>query len=367
MNDGRLSVALFLPSLVVGGAERMMLNIAAELSKRGYDVDLVLVNAEGDFLKDVPEEVHLVDLGASRVLTSLPKLIRYLRRAKPDVLLSTITPTNVVSVWATLVPGVNVKHVVRVARPEYEAAEVQDNTKKEKVTAALGRLFYPYADEVVAVSEGVANDLRSNTSMDQIHVIYNPVVTEGLKQRAEEPVNHSWFTEDTPVILGVGRLVDQKDFPTLIRAFALLRKRRDVRLVLFGDGDRRSELERLAKELEIDAYVDMPGFVENPYSYMAKADVFVNSAKHEGFGNVIIEAMACEAPIVATDCPGAPAELLDKGEFGRLVPVGKPEEMADAIKASLDDPTDASVLGDRAEDFSSEKSIDHYAEVLFNE
>ncbi len=367
MNDGRSSVALFLPSLVVGGAERMMLNIATGLSQRGHDVDLVLVNAEGNFLKDVPEDVRLVDLKASRVLTSLPKLIRYLRRSEPDVLLSTITPTNVVSVWATLVPGIDVKHVVRVARPESEAAEVQDNTKKEQATAALARRFYPYADEVVAISEGVADDLQSNTSLDRIRVIYNPVVTESLKQQAEEPVNHPWFTKDVPVILSVGRLVDQKDFATLIRAFARLRENREAKLVIYGDGDRRPELERLVRQLELEADVDLPGFTNNPYKYMKNADVFVNSAKHEGFGNVIIETMACGTPIVATDCPGAPAELLGYGKFGELVPVGDSETMAETIGTMVDNPTSSEQLRERAAEFSLEGAIEKYETVLFSE
>jgi len=366
MNDGRSSVALFLPSLVVGGAERMMLNIATGLSQRGYDVDLVLVNAEGDFLKNVPEDVRLVDLRASRVLTSLPRLIRYLQNSEPDTLLSTITPTNVVAVWATLVPGINVKHVIRVARPESEAAEVQENTKKERITAALARQFYPYADEIVAISEGVADDLCKNTSLDQIHVIYNPVVTEELKQKAREPVSHPWFSEDVPVILGVGRLVDQKDFSTLVRAFAQLRKNCEAKLVIYGDGDKRTELERLVDKLDIEDDIDLPGFTDNPYKYMKCADVFVNSAKHEGFGNVIIETMATGTPIVATDCPGAPAELLGEGEFGHLVPVGDHDSMTGGIKRMLNDPTDASILRKRAEVFSLDSAINKYSSVLFD-
>ena len=344
----------------------MMLNIAAGLSQRGHDVDLVLVEATGDFLKQVPDEVNVVDLSASRVLTGFPGLVRYLRRSTPDVLLSTITPTNVISVWATLVPGVDVKHVIRVARPESKAATVQDNTQKEQLTAALARHTYPYADEIVAISEGVADDLRSNASLEHINVIYNPVVTDRLQQQAADPVDHPWFSTDVPVVLGVGRLVDQKDFETLVRAFAHLRGQRNAKLVIYGDGDKRSELELLIEELGIADDVDLPGFTDNPYKYMANADVFVNSAKHEGFGNVIIETMAAGTPIVATDCPGAPAELLGNGEFGRLVPVGNPEAMANGIGDMLDEPTNSALLYDRAEDFSLETAIEQYSTVFSN-
>lgn len=356
---------MFLPSLSVGGAERMMVHLAAGLSERGYDVDLVVVDADGGFLSEVPETVRVVDLGASRVLTAVPGLVRYLRRAAPDVVLSTVTPANVIAVWAVAVAGVDAGHVVRVARPESEAAEVQDNTRKQRATAALARYSYPRADRVVAISEGVADDLRANAALEDVRVLANPVVTEELHRRAGEPVDHPWFGGDVPVVLGVGRLVDQKDFPTLVRAFARLREHGEAKLVICGDGEKRPEIERLVAELGVGDDVSLPGFVENPYRYMANADVFVNSAIHEGFGNVIVEAMACGTPVVATDCPGAPAEILADGAFGRLVPVGDPAAMAAAIEATLAEPTDPDVLRERADDFSFDAAIDAYEAVLF--
>ncbi len=362
------SCALFLPSLPVGGAERMMLNIAKGLSDMGYSVDLVLVKAEGDFLDEVPDSINIVDLDASRVLTSLPSLVTYLRREKPNVLLSTITPTNVVATWATLISVVDTKHVIRVARPESEAAKVQKNTFKQRVTAGLARLFYPLADEIVAISKGVAQDLRENTRIKEqkIHVIYNPTVSDKLLKEAEEQVDHPWFNdENIPVVLGVGRLVDQKDFETLIRSFAILRGDREARLVIFGDGEKREMLEKLIIKLGVSDDVELPGFTDNPYKYMANSDVFVNSAIHEGFGNVIIEAMSCECPVVATDCPGAPSELLSNGEYGFLVPVNNPEIMAQSIKEMILNPTRKEVLRHRANDFRLETIIGKYEKVLF--
>lgn len=359
--------ALFLPSLSVGGAERMMINIANGLSQRGHNVDLVLVNAEGAFLDLVSDSVNIVDLSASRVLTSLPGLIRYLRNTDPDALLSTITPTNVISGWATHFPGVDTRHIIRVARPESEAARVQENTKKEQATAVLARHMYRYADEIVAISQGVAEDIRQHSSVrpDKINVIYNPVVTEELYAQAEEVVDHPWLNDNVPVILGVGRLVDQKDFATLIKAFAKLRERRKAKLLILGDGNRRDQLENLIQRLELTEDVELPGFAENPYKYMSSADVFVNSAIHEGFGNVIIEAMACELPIVATDCPGAPAELLDHGTYGRLVPVRDPNSMATAIERTLSEQTDKTSIAERAKEFSSKRAIKRYEAILF--
>lgn len=342
----------------------MMLNIAGALSARGYTVDLVLVSAEGELLEEVPENVHVTDLAASRVIMSFLPLIQYLKRTSPDALISTITPTNVVAVWALKLASVDTKHIVRVARPESAAAEVQRNTRKERLTARLARRSYPLADEIIAISEGVAQDLAANSSLCRIHVIYNPVVTEQLKALAEEPVDHAWLDSEVPVILGVGRLVDQKDFPTLIRAFAKVRETQEARMLILGDGSDRPQLTDLIEQIGLQDDVNLPGFVANPYKYMSRADVFVNSAKHEGFGNVIVEAMMCETPVVATDCLGAPAEILAGGTYGRLVPVGDPQAMADGIIDSLRDPIDKALLRSRAHDFSVDSAIEQYIDVL---
>jgi glycosyltransferase involved in cell wall biosynthesis len=367
MTDNRSSVALFLPSLTVGGAERMMVNLARGLSDRGYDVDMVLVNAVGGFIERVPDSVRIVDLNASRVLNSLPGLIRYLRNSSPSVLLSTITPSNVIAAWATSFPGVTTRHVVRVARPESEAAKIQENTQKERITAILARYWYPRADHVVAISEGVADDLRQNTviSEENLSVIHNPVLTEDLQLQATESVDHPWFNAEIPVVLGVGRLVDQKDFSTLIRGFSILRENHHAKLVIYGDGEKREELENLVDDFNIINDVMLPGFTNNPYKYMANSDIFVNSAKHEGFGNVIIEAMACGCPVVATDCPGAPAELLGHGKYGRLSNIGDPESLAMEMEAMLENPINKSVLKKRADDFRLKTAMDSYTSVLF--
>lgn len=365
MESDQRSISLYLPSLSVGGAERMMLHLAIGLAGRGYDVDMVLVNAEGGFVDEVPDSVEVVDLNARRVLTSLPGLISYLRKRDPDVLLSTITPTNVVATWATMFPGIDTHHVVRVARPESTAAKVQDNTWKERLTARLARRMYHRADSVVAISEGVATDLREFAGIENVTVIYNPVLTDEVYQLGKESPNHPWFNEDYPIVIGVGRLVDQKDFSTLIEAFAYVHEKSDARLIIFGEGDKRSELEGLIDKYRLREVVDLPGFTDNPYVYMANSDVFVNSAKHEGFGNVIVEAMAFGTTIVATDCPGAPAEILEGGKYGQLVPVGSHESMAEAILNSIKKPTDPANLKNRAKMFDLDKSLDNYEVILF--
>ncbi|HZO17586.1 MAG TPA: glycosyltransferase [Gemmatimonadaceae bacterium] len=336
-------VALFVPSLVGGGAERMMVNLADGFAARGLNVDLVLVKATGPYLAEVPSTVRIVELGSSRVSTSLPALVRYLRRARPVALLSTLNHANVLAVVAGYVAGVKTRVVVRQANTLSQSAGAARKLVS-RLMPMLVRRFYAWADEIVAVSDGVAEDLTRVASLpaERIRVIPNPVVMPSLTTLAREPVTHSWFsTGDAPVVLGVGRLTKQKDFGTLCRAMAMVRQRRPVRLVILGEGEDRPALERLVAELGIADSVALPGFVANPFAYMSKASLFVLSSAWEGLPGALIQAMACGTPVVATDCESGPREILQDGRFGRIVPVGDPRAMADAIDAALSEPSQA--------------------------
>jgi glycosyltransferase involved in cell wall biosynthesis len=319
-----LKIALFLPSLRGGGAERVMLNLAKGFAARGVKVDLVLAKAEGPYLAEVPPEVRVIDLKAPRVLASLPGLVRYLRRERPAALLSAMDHANVVALWARRFSGVSTRVVVSIHTTTSLALQ-NSRQIKARLTPYLARCFYSDADAIVAVSKGVAEDLVRITGMPaaRIHVIYNPVVTPEVFARAKEPVEHPWFDAgQPPVILGVGRLTKPKDFPTLMRAFALVRRERPARLMILGEGEERPRLEALIKELGLEDDVALPGFVDNPYAYMARAAVFVLSSAWEGLPTVLVEAMACGCPVVSTDCPSGPAEILEGGKYGPLVPVG---------------------------------------------
>lgn len=344
----------------------MMVNLSKGFAGCGLKVDLVLAKAEGPYLSIVPPEVRVIDLRASRVLTSLPKLMRYLKQEQPEALLSAMDHANIVALWARKLAAVQCKIVVSV-RNVISMAAYNAPTTRGRFMPYFIRKFYPWADAIVAISKGVADDLAKVTGLprESIRVIYNPVVNPELLEKAKEPLKHPWFAPgQPPVILSVGRLVKQKDYPTLIRALAMVRKERSIKLMILGEGGERSKLESLVHEFRLEDDASMPGFVVNPYAYMARSSLFVLSSAWEGLSNVLIEAMVCGCPIVATDCPSGPYEILDGGKYGKLVPVGNCEAMAKAIIEALDAPKDSLKLQKRACEFSLERAVQQYAEVM---
>jgi glycosyltransferase involved in cell wall biosynthesis len=233
------------------------------------------------------------------------------------------------------------------------------------------RSAYTRADVVVATSAGVADDLARAIQMprSRIVVIYNPVVTPSMIKKSWESVDHAWITGGScPVIIATGRLTKQKDFPTLIRAFARLREQQSARLIILGEGEDRERLQDLAAELRVEANIDFPGFVSNPYAYMRRASVFVLSSRWEGFGNVVAEALACGTPVVSTDCPSGPAEILEGGRWGRLVPVGDSASLSEAMVLALTEGRrgeEGRVR--RAQAFTGEVAAKHYLAMLLGD
>lgn len=358
-------IALYLPTLCGGGAERVMVTLANGFVDHGLQVDLVLANAEGPYLADVSPSVRVVDLGVSRVLVSLPGLVRYLRRERPAALLSAMGHANVVAVaarWLSRMP-------TRLVVSEHNSVSLSSRSLRERVVLPLLRWAYPHADGVVAVSGGVADDLAQVTGLPRkrIVVVYNPVVTATLLKQACAPLDHSLLgAKEPPLVLGVGRLTVQKDFPSLIRAFAKVRAQQLCRLVILGEGELRGELEGLVTSLHLSADVTLPGFTDNPFPWMRQSSLFVMSSAWEGFGNVLAEAMACGAPVVSTDCPSGPAEILENGRWGRLVPVGDVEALADAMRATLAETTHPDVAT-RARDFGVDQAVAGYLGVLLHQ
>lgn len=325
-------VAFFLPDLKGGGAEMALTTLANELARRGFMVDFVLVKAVGINLKSLSSDVQIVDLGAMNTYLSLPKLILYFRQRRPAIFISSLDLTNIISLIAHRLAGVKTRLLIRI---ENMVSSQKRAFWKKKLEKILLSLLYPWADGVIAVSRSVADDIAeyAGVSKSKIHTIYTPVITPELLAKSKEVAAHPWLqTSEIPVILGVGRLTEQKNFQTLIRAFAILRQELESRLIILGEGDERTMLESLAQDLGVDRDIDLPGYLENPYSYMHQASVFVLSSAWEGLPTVLIGALACGCPVVSTDCPGGIREILLDGQYGEIVPVGDSQSMAEAIR-----------------------------------
>lgn len=363
-----MRVAFCIPYYAEGGVETTTYRLAECFRERGHAVDLLTFQHDSPYLgPDSPFDV--IDLEAARTLTSLPALVRYLRRERPDLFVSVHYFTNVVSVLAKTLARVDT-HLVLTERVLVSHVLTDEGPLKSRLLHALMTATYPLADSRVTVSKDAAGDLAALTRLDvdDVTAIYNPTLVEEVFEGAEEPLDHPWFGDDAdePVILGVGRLSDQKDFATLLRAFARLDV--DANLVILGEGENRADLETLADELGVADRVELPGYVDNPYQYMARADVFVLSSRFEGMPNVLVEAAALGTPVVATDCPSGPRELLGPDDAGEIVPVGDPDAMADAIEYQLEHPEEARERIDRLqptlEQFRPEVACERYLALL---
>jgi glycosyltransferase involved in cell wall biosynthesis len=332
-------VAIFFPNLCGGGAERVMMDLARGFVQQGVNVDMVLANAKGPYLREVHKGVRVVDLGTNRVFYSLPKLVHYMRSERPTAMISTLNHANIIAIWARRIAGVPIHLAIRQANTA-TISTVNASKIRERLMPFLMRLFYPWADVIIANSNGVAEDLieRIGIPAEKVRVIYNPVLTTDMAEKAEETLDHPWFSPgQPPVILGAGRLTKQKDFPTLIHAVALVRHKLAVRLMILGEGEERSRLKAIVKELGMEQDTELPGFVVNPYKFMKHASIFVLSSRWEGLPNALIQALALGIRVVSTDCPSGPAEILDGGKWGRLVPISDPKSLASAIMAALND------------------------------
>lgn len=337
-----------------------MVTLANGLSQRGIGIDFVLATAEGAFLKDVSEEIRVIDLGTQRVSLSFFGLVRYLRRERPEVLLSALNHANVVAALAVAVAGTKTRIIV--SEHNNLGRSLQGEGPRAWFFRQVMRLAYLRADAVVTVSHGVASNLIDALSLprDKVKTIYNPIVTPDLLLKSEDEA--PGFPSGNN-ILAVGRLTRQKDYPTLLNAFSLIKDKTDANLIILGEGEQRSELEALIGKLGIERRVSMPGFVANPYAWMRRAQLFVLSSAWEGLPTVLVEAMACGAPVVSTDCESGPREILEGGRWGALVPVGNPKALADVILQALADRPNMNVAK-RAMHFGVDVALDAYHRML---
>jgi glycosyltransferase involved in cell wall biosynthesis len=340
VSEHPLRLTIFLADLGGGGAERMMVTIANGLAARGAVVQMLLARAVGPYLSEVTDDVEVIDLATKGVTGAIPGLVAHLRNTRPDVLLTTLSHTSAAALAARALAGTGTPVIVREANTP-TASSRSWSSPKDRLARLVIHKAYRQADGVIAVSDGVASALREVVGVEErkIATLYNPVVSPELEALAAQDPDHPWFAAGgPPVVLGVGSLSKRKDFHTLIRAFDLVARQTPARLVILGEGPQRGSLEELITSLDLTDRVDMPGFKQNPFSFMARANVYVLSSHLEGLPGSLVQALACGCPSVATDCPSGPFEILQGGAIGPLVDIGDHEAMAAAVMSQLQDP-----------------------------
>ncbi len=352
-----LRVAFLLRDAGEGGAERSSLRLANGLARRGADVTLLLLRPRGPLIGSIEPAVRTVDLRASFL-----RLLQELRSRPTDFLLPVYTSMR--ALLAKRMLGGPFKVILS----QRNMFTMDRGPVQTRLRFLRCRLLYPAASACVCISEGVADEMRGLALLppDRIRVIYNAVVTDEFLEQSRAPVPHPWLAPgQPPVVLGAGRLGDQKDFATLVRAFALLaRNHAALRLIVLGEGRQRGMLERLIDDLGLTDRVLLPGYAPNPYAWMSRAAVFALTSRFEGFGNVVAEALACGCNVVSTDCPSGPSEILDGGRYGRLARVGDPEDVARALEEALSHPLPPEALRGRAAFFSEDRAVDAWLELF---
>lgn len=331
------------PTMGRGGADRVTLTLLEHLDRLKYDITLVLMRAEGDFMDDIPKDVKIYNANSRNLAFFIYPLFKIIKRNKPKVVFSTCGGANMpLAIIAFLLPFRKCDIILSERNILFPPGK---NVLKRSLMLFIKALFYRFADKLTAVSLGVKNEMVKKLLVkpDKISVVNNPIISKELLEQSNEKVDHQWFSPDRkkPVIVHAGRFVHQKDHKTLLQSFREVLKEQEANLFLLGDGPLRAEIEALAKAWDIDDNVFFAGFDKNPFRYMALCDVFVLSSKHEGMPGVLIQAMACGAPCISTDCPTGPNEIIKQHEDGILVEVGNPQLMSEAILTLLKHPRKA--------------------------
>jgi glycosyltransferase involved in cell wall biosynthesis len=359
-------IAFFLSTSGHSGVDRVAKHLLPALARRGYQVDLLKVRRHGPELSNTDARIRILDLGHRQTYACLPKLVRYLRRERPAVLLSDKDRVNRTALLARGLAGVDTRLVVRSGTTLSLDLASRGMLERWLQRVSVGRL-YPFADQVIVPSTGAADDMATYTGLNRglIRVVPSPVVPESLFDADIPPPPHPWFHDpDSPLILGAGELGSRKDFETLLRGFARLRSQRRCRLMIIGRGRGRDRLLALAAELRVAEDFELPGFIPEPYPHLANADLFALTSRWEGLGFVLIEALALGTPVVSTDCPSGPSEILQNGRYGRLIPVGDDAALAQAMAATLEAPPPAALLKEAARPYAIEAAADAYLSVM---
>lgn len=355
-------VAIFVPTLASGGAESTMVILAGELQARGYEVDLLVKSKEGGFSQSIPDSIRIIDFNVSTMRYTLRKLISYCNNEHPICIVSAMELPNLISILAGLVVRQGPKTIISI----HAIISKQKPIYGRIADRILFGFLFRFSDNIVCVSNTCAQDAIAYLRLPRakVRVIYNPVFRPEILDKAREPVSCSWYHDKSTIkIISIGRLVADKDHKTLLKAFKLIRDTYAAKLIILGEGPLRPDLLHLIKLLDLEQDVWLPGFVQNPYPLISQSDVFVLSSTSEGLGNVLIEAMACNCPVVSTDCPGGPREILNGGQYGHLTPVGDPVAIAAAVTSVLQGEKRLAPP-EWLEKFHLDRSVDQYQRLI---
>lgn len=359
-------ITVFVATSGHSGVDRLIRHLVPAMARRGYPVDVLKIRDHGPDIEDQLQGVQLIDLKVKHVYSSFPALIRYLKHYRPAVMLTDKDRVNRTAILARAWSHVPTRLVVSSGTTI--SIDLDNRGAFERwLQKGSMKYLYPYAENIVVTSEGVADDMAEYTGLarKRIQVVPCPVVPNELFRLQLPRPDHPWFRADAPpVILGVGELGPRKDFVTLVHAFARLRANQNCRLVILGKGNQRDHLLSVANELGVAKDIDLPGFEPNPYPFMAHAAMLAMSSRWEGLGFVLIETLALGTPVVSTDCPSGPREILDGGRYGRLVPVGDAERLARAMAETLLNPLPAAFLQEAARPYEIERSTSAYLTAM---
>lgn len=327
-----MKIALYVPDLQLGGAERMIVNLANNFASRNFDVDLVVNRLQGHYCDDVSPLVNIIELKVSNSRYAIVGLMQYIIKNKPDRMLSTLFHANIVSILACLFT--NSRSICFIRQENVTKEILKNDSFVGKFYYGLTKLLYPLAQGFIGISKGVVDDFvnRGIVSKNRAVIVHNPAITDDMSDLIKEPLDHPWFNDSYYTFINVGRLNVAKNQDLLIRSFKRVNQELShTRLILVGDGELRGELIKLSKKLGLENCIDFVGSKKNPYSWMHKANCFTFSSSWEGFGNVLAEALYCCGNVISTDCPSGPSEILDNGKYGVLVPVGGENDLALAM------------------------------------
>lgn len=373
--------ALLLSGVGVRSRERTLLAVAEAVAKQGVPTDIVTAGAPAGLEEALSERLRLVDLrrwwmcvpgvrrsSKMRMYASTPVLAWYLRRYRPEILLSASIPPNLVALWAQYLAGSKTAVILRQSNVVHSADPAYRGVRPRSRDKHIPR-WYPRASAVVTVAQDLQANIRQvgGVPAERIYTVPNQNVPPNLGEWEEETVDHAWLAGNRHfrTLIAAGRMVAKKDYPTLLRAFSRVRQCLDVRLlILANDGPESLRVRAVSEELGVAGAIEQVGFQANPYAWFARADCFVLSSISEGMPNVLVEALACGCPVVSTDCPTGPAEILGRGEYGRLVPVGDSEGLARAIVQTLTEPADRARLRARGRAFTRDRAVASYLRII---